>query len=606
MIWNSSHIDLSEVDLWLNHNILDPADIYVADLPMHYIGLVGAGPKGLFALIKFVEAYMMADSIEQVELHWFNSDKTFGTGPYFCKDIPPLFTLHDCIGNISCYCKETSERGLLKTVSLFDWLSEHSRSEDMPQRSDFCSRELFGHYLKDQLYAIIQQCPPSLHIKMLQATVDDADRRGDNFTLSTSKGALPFTYESVLIASGHSFSRDSYRDAQSNGSIIMEPYPLEKLDFIPARQEVAVQGIGLSFSDVALYLTEGRGGIFYKQDNEYKYLPSGFEPKLYPFSKRSLPTLPRGIFWEGNQFVPKIMDEVWMDRLRQLGRHLNFKEDILQDWNLECQIAFYEQFPDTNHFSDVEILHLIQNYDREQIFSINALIDPLAYSKVPPDSHYQEFVVDLSMYCLQHSKGGELKSPMGAAIGAFREGFYKIIQLHEEIGFDEESQILFLTEWMNYFGHISFGSTRDVNEKLFCLVKDGYINFLFSDTPNVEMADDQFIISNDYISKTFDYLIDSRLPKGDLNKNNNTLLSNLCSKGMISELRLNNCATGKIDLENGKARNAYPNSLLYFYGIPANGRSLFNEHLSPNLYDYARNWAQESVARISKKKYVNA
>jgi hypothetical protein len=64
---------------------------------------------------------------------------------------------------------------------------------------------------------------------------------------------------------------------------------------IPAGAKVAMQGIGLTFIDAVLELTEGRGGRFERAaDGTLSYKASGKEPKvIIPFSRTGLPMTPK-------------------------------------------------------------------------------------------------------------------------------------------------------------------------------------------------------------------------------------------------------------------------------------------------------------------------
>lgn len=610
MIWNSAYLDpyLAKVPKNIYNRVVSEKELKSDDSDAVYIAIIGGGPKGFYALDRFISKAMQANINKPVKIHWFNHSKEFASGPNFHPNLPSYLIMNDCIAEISCWESMDSPHSIPNKLKLIDWINLNKSGEEGPKPSDFCSRELMGLYLMDALHKTLESKPEHLDVSMVHGNISDLDIFNNKIKLTSSKMRLPFLYESAILCTGHSYSNMEQEEvmmkAAKNNDIMYLPqaYPVELLDEIPAAVDVAIKGIGLTFMDSVLHLTEGRGGIFYKQDNEYRYLPSGYEPTIYPFSRRNLPMLPRNAFWKGNKYQLKIMTDEWVASMKQLNRKLNFERDILPTYNLEAQLAFYTYINATKELSDSEILDFIETFDSSNLFSISALIDPITYSKVQMESNYHEFIVDLGIYSLKLSDHGELKSPMSAAIAALREGFFKIAELFSHNGFDAESQESFEKHWLGFINHSAFGPPRDSIDKLFCLAKDGFVKFIYSEEPQIIVNSNSLTIKNSYLEKEFNYFIDARIPKGNLKLKNNHLFERLRKKGYIKEMRNGEYLNGKILIDKeGKLVGDIHNSLIYLYGIPTDGTHLQTDSLSRNLNNFSNTWSSATIERILSK-----
>ncbi|OYD44240.1 hypothetical protein CHU00_18035 [Sphingobacterium cellulitidis] len=606
MIWNSAYLDpyLSKVPKHIYNQVVSEEDLTSNKSDAIYIAIVGGGPKGFYALDRFISKAIGQNLNKTIKIHWFNHSRDFAAGPNFQPHLPSYLIMNDCIAEVSCWDDLEKPHYIPNRLKLIDWINHNKSAENGPNPSDFCSRELMGLYLMDALHKTLENKPQSIDVSLINGNISDVELLQDKIRLTNSKRKLPFLYESAILCTGHSFSNMEQEDllaSEKNGNIMYLPqtYPVELLDDIPAQVDVAIKGIGLTFMDAVLHLTEGRGGIFYKQDHEYRYLPSGYEPIIYPFSRRNLPMLPRNAFWSGNKYQLKLMTDEWVEILKKRNQPLNFERDILPTYNLETQLAFYTYIHSTKELTDSEIIDFIETFNSSKLFSINALIDPMAYSKVPIESNYHEFIVDLGIYSMKLSDDGELKSPMSAAIAALREGFYQIAELFAHNGFDEESQESFEKHWLGFINHTAFGPPRDSIDKLFCLAREGYVKFIFCEEPRIEINKDSLVIKNSYTEKEFNYLIDARIPKGDLNLKNNKLFDRMRKRGLLQEIVNGNYRNGKIAVDkNGKLISNNHESLIYLYGIPTDGSYLQNDSLSREFNNFANPWCEATFDRI--------
>ncbi len=110
--------------------------------------------------------------------------------------------------------------------------------------------------------------------------------------------------DKVMLATGHSRLMpgteeqryQAFAGRHPKAAFIPFAYPVvEAMGPIPARARVAMKGIGLTFIDAALELTEGRGGRFERAaDGSLAYTASGQEPQaIIPFCRTGLPMAPK-------------------------------------------------------------------------------------------------------------------------------------------------------------------------------------------------------------------------------------------------------------------------------------------------------------------------
>lgn len=106
---------------------------------------------------------------------------------------------------------------------------------------------------------------------------------------------------------------------------------------MPSDATVAIRGLGLSFYDVMLSLTVGRGGTFTTENGSLRYVASGREPKIVAGSRSGLPIPARGRNQKrpDHTHKPRILTSEAVSEARRrrieaggTGR-LRFAEDVL-------------------------------------------------------------------------------------------------------------------------------------------------------------------------------------------------------------------------------------------------------------------------------------
>ncbi|WP_161554536.1 FAD/NAD(P)-binding protein [Sinomicrobium soli] len=588
MIWTRAHIGCGNREercwqsFYARHSRLpDPGSF-------RHIAVVGGGPKGLYALERAVSA--LKDGSGKCCIHWFNSDNFFACGPNFRTTQPEFLLINFCIGHIRCHTRALPVSVIPSFPDLVEWIAAKTTSEERPAAEDFASRALVGTYLRDYLYCLFDHLPEHIEICMVAREITAME------PLPGGRIAFPplpgYVYRSVLLCTGHCYDNStSFPDeiTEKPGFLYFRsPYPVALLDAIPAGDAVAVLGMGLSFTDVALALTEGRGGRFHGRDT-LTYSPSGSEPLLYPFSRSNLPMIPRmGIYHKTYRLF--YLSQEWADRLKK-KKPLDFTSDILPVLQKEICFAYYSTLLGSREENAVS--EYMDKLPGAQRFGWKQLLFPAAQWQKEYSS-YGAFIIDYMAHTIAEAEKGECHSPLMAAAAVWRIATPLVAQLYEFCGFTGESHREFLKNWYGPLSRVSFGPPVVNMKKVLALIRSGTIRLPGEPPAQLRVDQEQVMLSVPDGLQTVTALIDARIARAALEKGNNRLYANLNDKGLVTPLVNDTFRVGAITLDrNGRVITASGSVLqVYAYGTPTEGTVLDNDSLSREKHNFGALWAR--------------
>ena len=233
------------------------------------IGIVGAGPRGLFA-VERLWAHLPSDA--HVDVVLFDPQDP-GVGAAYATDQPPHLRL-----NVTSAVVSGAWPGE-HTVPSFDrWRVANGESEPL---EPFPPRARVGEYLRWFWTWLTDHTPEGATLTHRAAAVTAVERADEGWLVNGD----PF--DEVLLATGH---EASWPGKLSGDGVIPAVFPVAKWlteDRVPAGSRVAIRGAALTFIDAALTLTEGRGGRF---DGDWRtgltYQASGREPSvIWPIAR---------------------------------------------------------------------------------------------------------------------------------------------------------------------------------------------------------------------------------------------------------------------------------------------------------------------------------
>lgn len=295
----------------------------------HRIAIVGAGPRGSFALenilcefSKLANDKASADKLNTIgvcDVHVYEASRYPGCGPNYAPDQLASNQL-----NVPLRSVPMASRAQLQGIvslnafpSFKDWY-HHRNTIDDTTIDHFPPRAQVGSYLQERFMSLLEVNSEAISVKLITAYVVDVQEQSKRWVLTTDQTTYQTSdqtvennlYDDVLFCIGHQptaleeqLVRWGKQTDDSEGRVIyMNPYPSERIahdEQISSKSTVALRGMGLSTIDVVKSLTIERGGRFEAIDElsmKYRYHPSGREPAgIAPFSLDGQPMAPKPI-----------------------------------------------------------------------------------------------------------------------------------------------------------------------------------------------------------------------------------------------------------------------------------------------------------------------
>ena len=585
------------------------------------VAIIGLGPKGLYGLERLL-ATIKASKIEnQIHIHLYNKNHFFGAGDVYKTNQPSYLKMNFANEKIDIRPKSKPEPITNRLSSYVSWLSEYLGEEESSLLKQFSSRSTVGKYLSYCFEILVAEAPKNVKFHEHTEEVIDISKRGELLkieTLSSSEKKEIVIVNHLLLTTGHAGNRTSSLEKE-NTSYINFIYPVsKKLSPVQANSVVAIKGMGLTFIDAALALTEGRGGSFLGKAEEMRYIKSGDEPQLiYPYSRSGALMIPR----VGEMPASPSLRFFTAEKINKLKKSsafkFNFIEELLPLIKKEFTYRYYklafknvrENLNNSLAYDEmkaqIEVFHL--KHPTEKKFSFKELKDPFSDSE-----KYNSFTANhyLEETLKQVSLGN--KSPLLAAISAWHDISPIFNDIYSFGGLTATSHQIFDTDYAPFFNRISYGPPLENMYKILALAKAGILDFTFGKSPKVEKSiNHQLVLRNSLENLSeqveIDHHIDARIPKMNLKTDCSPLYQNLLKSGMVRPFQnLNaedNYFTGGIDLtENGNPIDKEGNIIenITAYGTPTEGVTFDNDTLSRSRNDFGSIWANNAVKTINK------
>lgn len=614
-----------------------------------FIAIIGGGPKGTYALERLVAQLKAEPVADPVEIHVFNRTAHFGAGEIYDPAQPEYLLINYAIGNINMWSDEAPPAVVPHPLPLTVWLREAHNPPLAVNELSYVSRATVGRYLEAGFDAIVAHAPPNVTVRRIVGEVADLQAMGHQYriTLRTQDGTLHRlapAYGHLLLATGHprnkldraSATYRRFADAHTSAEFVPFIYPVESaLTTLPAAQRIAMKGMGLTFVDGVLALTEGKGGNFIRDGatDTLAYHSSGAEPQvIYPFSRSGLPMIPRGPAYGASPTEPRFFTKDAIAALQTTAanaqRKLSFAEDI---WPLviqEMTFAYYrvqlaisgEPLTAAEQESFATLEQAIDDYHERhpahERFTPLKPLDPAAGQEWSTPDAYHAFILDYLRFMIAEARKGETGSPWMAAAAVWRVATPLFGSLLEFGGLSAGGHRLFLQQYASTLARVSFGPPIESMEKLVAVADAGILRFDLARGGDITIDENRglFCLHSMTVAaeQPIDCLIDARIPKVSLLDDRATLYQNLLHRGAIRLFQNAGSAPeeqpfypGSLEIKrNGGfvvSAAGHTNQALAATGTPTEGITYDNDSLSRKRNNFVSSWAARVAATIRKR-----
>ncbi|PZX48387.1 FAD/NAD(P)-binding protein [Algoriphagus chordae] len=579
------------------------------------VGIIGLGPKGLYGLERLLANLARDNQQIPVEIHLFNKSTSFGAGYIYNCQQPSYLMMNYANGYINMWPDQEPCPIVPQPKSFVDWLKEHQAEFPKASPYTFSSRATVGRYLSEGFAELLNSCPAHITIVKHVGEVKDIRQEEDDYHISYQDSNSKTTVDDIhhiLIATGHPCVNDPESQTQTNHVDFI--YPVSRqLSNIPAGSSVAIKGMGLTFIDAVLALTEGRNGRFEEDINGIvTYIKSGQEPAMiYPFSQSGLPMIPRGNTYGKPAYTPYYFTKESLEFVENLEGKYHFERQLLPLIEQEFKAVYYAKlFSAKGHE-----LSLARDFTEVE-YQIDGFLEKYPETK---RFDFQEFLraplsnIDLHKTTLDYIQRSILEAEIGVESSAFAataELWRHLSEFFNEVykfgGLMPQSQKTFLEEYAGHLNRISYGPPIENMKKIEAIAQAGLIDFSFAQNPNISKSAGYSLSNSKQEVIQADYMIDARIPKIQLQRCPGEFYGNLLERELI--LPYVNRQEGRLDYRPGcisinekghpQDDTGFANTAITFTGTPTEGLTYDNDTLSRKRNDFVSDWAKDITENL--------
>ena len=608
------------------------------------VAIIGGGPKGIYGFERLTAWLKIHPPSKRTEIHIFNRSHSFGAGENFSVEQPSYLLMNNPAGDLNMWSEEEPRPVVSQPSSFQKWLC-HTAGMNI-SCDDYATRAMAGRYLSHGFYLIKSNMPENVEGKYIVGEVVDIYYESEKYSICLKADddvnylCYPDRFDHILLSTGHPKQRDtvhslryqSFAEEHENAGYIPFVYPVESVfSNVPPNCSVGIKGLGLTFVDALLALTEGKGGRFVRNENsdKLKYIPSGEEPKvIYPFSRSGLPMVPRRSIPNVNRSLIYFTRSA-LQRYPS-GKKLNFEKQIWPLLKQDMIYAYYDLaiknagnsggLSACVDFTDVE--HLVADYHNENSseldFNADKHLDPLLETDFHKGKTHNQYIKSIYADYLQEAQKGELRSPMAAVTAVWRKATSLFCELYSFGGLTPESHRNFDCSIRGKLNRVTYGPPVISGEKLYALIEFGMLNFNAARNPELVLDEKNgsYLLRSrpEYTNYPIQYLIDARIPKVNLTDGAGPLFRNLLNRGLISNYENRSgeesYLPGAVNItRQGFAidKNGHTNRSIAVTGTPTEGITFDNDTLSRDRNNFVDGWAEfisEEYAKTTLEQYA--
>lgn len=616
----------------------------------HTVAIVGLGPKGLYCLERLLAEFDARPLAYPLHLHLFNRSAHFGASPIYDPAQPVYILVNISVGEIDLWAVDDPPVVAGRGDDFLSWYQKTFQPPTPLTGDEYLSRAVVGRYLIEGFERLLEHLPPGVTVSRHVGEVSDIrpDERGGyqvEFVPAASVETVEIGADKVLLATGHSrlvpgveetrYGAFAARHA-GRASFIPFVYPVvETMREIPAGARVAMLGVGLTFIDAVLELTEGRGGRFERTTGgALAYTRSGAEPRVvFPYSRTGLPMTPKAHDLPLHARPLTFFTHDALTELRRAtpGGRLDFERDLWPLFELEMELYYYRVvFGDGDARRELEacgndaraMRRVIEAYLRahpeQRPFDYRPVIDPVGARRFESAAEFDAFVERYMEDEIARARAGLAGDGLKSAIDIWYEVRTVLGGFLQFGGLTPESHRKLIEHHYPRLKRVAFGPPIINIEKLLALARAGLLDFSVARSPRVltDESSGRFELRCDEIPGAraqVEILVDARYPATDIPRDATPLYRNLQRRGMVRAFE-NRLASrdssayrpGAIDMTE-EARfvigeEGTGNEDIAVIGIPTEGNLVGN--LTVARDKYAGIWAAKVIEQLRRREHA--
>jgi len=482
----------------------------VTDTP-YRIAIVGTGPRGFGCLERLAIELDRSPVRRAVHITLHDPAAHPGAGPIYDPEQPGELLMNLAARHVTAWSGDAAELLGARGEALLDWLGRHHPRWAVGDA--YVPRKLVGAYLGAAFDVLLGRLPTGLTVTPVRAEVTDLRRVDGGWSVHHADPAVDRRVDEVMCTVGHgswSAARgdDPYASLAPGGGepAVASPYPVRRAltsARVPPGTVVAVRGFALTFVDVALHLTVGRGGRIDGIDELGStgapwpvYTPGDESVSgLVPWSRTGAPLLAKS----GPELAAASADleEDWVG-LRAALRAVDTDDPIAA---IVGTLA---------HAAEAALVRLGAPVDHRTRAMIGALLDPDPVRAAAPDLH--DGPAALGAMCRSVAVALGRRAPDAAwAVGeVWRRGYPGLVDRVGHGGLAEQLRPRFAA-LARRLERVGFGAPADNVARLVALAEAGTLDLAHLRGASVVSDDGRLVLTGPDGSRTVDVVVDSVL-----------------------------------------------------------------------------------------------
>lgn len=239
----------------------------VSDTP-YRVAIVGMGPRGFGCLERLAIELARAPVHREVQVTLHDPAPHPGAGPIYDPGQPGELLMNLAARHVTAWSTDAADLLGGHGEDLLGWLERHHPGWAVGHA--YVPRNLVGAYFAAAFGVLLDGLPPGLVVTPIRTAVTDLQRLDGGWWVGHADPAADRRVDEVMCTVGHGVRPSGSRSAKvaalppdDPAAQMLRPYPVRRTlgpAQVPPGSVVGVRGFALTFVDVALHLTVGRGG----------------------------------------------------------------------------------------------------------------------------------------------------------------------------------------------------------------------------------------------------------------------------------------------------------------------------------------------------------